>query len=139
MEEMHKLPLQLRRVPSKAGTHPFAWPLVLPCLRSYLPICSHPTKELLVLTSSGLLGGGCLPSQSPGAQTDHPKTGATFTVHPLEGERVLLVQAAHVSHFLTEVLERCRGIHAGDQDVPGTKRTGYLSPGSCLNPTKHCF
>lgn len=50
--------------------------------------------------------------------------GATFAVHPLEGERVLLVQATHVSHFLTEVLECCHGIHAGDQDVPGTKRTG---------------
>lgn len=31
---------------------------------------------------------------------------------------MLLVQATHVSHFLTEVLECCHGIHAGNQDVP---------------------
>lgn len=50
-------------------------------------------------------------------------TRATFAVHPLEGERVLLVQTTHVSHFLTELLEGRGGVHAGDEDVPGAEGT----------------
>lgn len=77
----------------------------------------------MVLTTVPRVEEAAKPKPS-GAQTDRPRTEATFTVHPLEGEWVLLVQAAHVSHFFTEVLERCHGIHAGNQDVPGTKGQG---------------
>lgn len=36
---------------------------------------------------------------------------------------MLLVQTAHVSHFLAELLEGCGGVHAGDEDVPGVEGT----------------
>lgn len=92
------------------------------------PIClsaAIPTEELLPPTSSAAqpVRESAWPKPR-GPQSDRPKAKATFTVHPLEGERVLLVQATHVSHFLTEVLERCHGVHAGNQNVPGTEKTG---------------
>lgn len=41
---------------------------------------------------------------------------------------MLPVQATHVSHFLTEVLECCHGVHAGNQDVPPVVRLQTDAP-----------
>lgn len=50
----------------------------------------------------------------------------TFTIHPLEGERVLLAQLAHVPHLLAELIEGGGGIYTGDEDVPGARKSTWV-------------
>lgn len=70
------------------------------------------------------------PQRRPPRRTDGEREPGppTFAVHPLEGERLGLGEAAHLPHFRAQLLEGGGGVQAGDQDVPG-QGDAETSPG----------